>query len=52
MTIKDAMSVSFDLKSYLLTILVKYHRKNDFVEKMWPTNLALFIYVSTHYVKT
>ena len=31
---------------------VKYYRKNVFVENVWPANLALFVYVSTHCVKT
>jgi len=32
---------------------IKYYRKNDFVgKKVWPTNLALFIYVSMNNVKT
>ena len=31
---------------------VKYYRNNDFVENVWPANLALFIYVSTHCVET
>ena len=26
--------------------------KNEFVESVWPANSALFIYVSTHGVKT
>jgi len=26
--------------------------KNEFVEKVWPANSALFIYVSTHCVET
>ena len=30
---------------------VKYCRKNVFVENVWPANLALFIYVSTHCVE-
>jgi len=30
----------------------KYDRKNVFVEYVWPANLALFIYVSTHCVET
>ena len=31
---------------------VKYYRKNVFVENVWPQNLALFVYVSTHCVET
>ena len=31
---------------------VKYYRKNVFVENVWPANLALFVYVSTHCVET
>ena len=27
-------------------------KKNAFVENVWPANLALFVYVSTHCVKT
>ena len=27
-------------------------KKNEFVENVWPTNSALFIYVSTHCVET
>ena len=30
---------------------VKILQKN-FVEKVWPANLALFVYVSTHYIAT
>jgi len=26
--------------------------KNEFVENVWPPNLALFIYVSTHFMET
>jgi len=25
---------------------------NDFIEKVWPENVAVFVYVSTHYVET
>jgi len=31
---------------------VKYYRKDVFVENVWPANLALFVYVSTHCVET
>ena len=31
---------------------VKYYRKNVFVENVWPANVALFVYVSTHCVET
>jgi len=31
---------------------VKYYRKDAFVENVWPANLALFVYVSTHCVET
>jgi len=31
---------------------VNYYRKNVFVENVWPANLALFVYVSTHCVET
>ena len=31
---------------------VKIIQKNVFVENVWPANLALFIYVSTHCVET
>jgi len=31
---------------------VKILQKNVFVENVWPANLALFIYVSTHCVET
>ena len=31
---------------------VKYYRNNVFVENVWPANLALFVYVSTHCVET
>ena len=31
---------------------VKYYRKDVFVENVWPANLALFVYVSTHCVVT
>ena len=31
---------------------VKYYRKNAFVENVWPANLSLFVYVSTHCVET
>ena len=31
---------------------VKCYRKNVFVENVWPANLALFVYVSTHCVET
>ena len=31
---------------------VKYYRNNVFVEMVWPANLALFGYVSTHCVET
>ena len=30
---------------------VKYYRKDAFVENVWPANLALFVYVSTHCVE-
>jgi len=30
----------------------KYYWKSIFVENVWPANLALFIYVSTHCVET
>ena len=30
----------------------KYYRKNEFVENVWPTKSALFIYVKTHCVET
>jgi len=30
----------------------KILQKNVFVENAWPANLALFVYVSTHCVKT
>jgi len=29
-----------------------YRTLMDFFEKVWPANLALFVYVSTHYVGT
>jgi len=32
------------------TMHVKLLQKNFFVENVWPANLAVFIYVSTHYV--
>jgi len=32
--------------------ILKYYRTNGFVEKVWPANLALFIYVLTHYIET
>ena len=32
--------------------MVKYYRKNDFVDKVYPANLTLFAYVSTYYVET
>ena len=28
---------------------VQILQENNFVEKVWPANLSLFIYVSTHY---
>ena len=31
---------------------VKYYRNNVFVKNVWPANLALFVYVSTHCVET
>jgi len=31
---------------------VKTLQKNVFVENVWPTNLALLVYVSTHCVET
>ena len=31
---------------------VKILQKSDFVEKVWPANLALFIYVLTHSIET
>jgi len=31
---------------------VQYYRKNVFVENVWSTNFALFIYISTHCVET
>jgi len=31
---------------------VKILQKNVFVENLWPANLALFVYVSTHCVET
>jgi len=31
---------------------VKYYRKDVIVENVWPANLALFVYVSTHCVET
>jgi len=31
---------------------VKILQKNVFVENVWPANLALFVYVSTHCVET
>jgi len=30
----------------------EYYRKTDFVDKVWPAKLALFIIVSTNYVET
>jgi len=35
-----------------LFLHVKILQKNAFVENVWPANLALFIYVSTHCVET
>ena len=32
--------------------MLKYYRKNAFVENVWPANLALFIYLSTHCLET
>ena len=32
--------------------MYKYYSKNVFVENVRPANVALFIYVSTHYVET
>ena len=32
--------------------MLNYKGNNDQVEKMWPDNLALFIYISTHNVET
>ena len=32
--------------------MLKYYRKSAFADKVWPANLALFIYVSTHYIET
>jgi len=32
--------------------MLNYYLKTYFVEKVWPANLALFVYVSTHYVET
>jgi len=31
---------------------VNFYRKNVFVENVWPANLTLFIYVSTHCIET
>ena len=30
----------------------KILQKNEFVENVWPENLALFIYVSIHCIET
>jgi len=35
-----------------LFMQVKILQKNVFVENVWPANLTLFVYVSTHYVET
>ena len=32
--------------------MLKFYWKIDFVEKVWPANFVLFIYVFTHYVET
>ena len=35
----------------LLSMHVKYYRKNEFVENVWPAKSALFIYILTHCVE-
>ena len=32
--------------------MLKYYRENHSDEKVWPANLALFIFVLTHYAET
>ena len=32
--------------------MLKYYRKTEFVENVWPANSVLFIYVQTHCVET
>ena len=36
----------------MLSLHNKILRKNDFVETVCPPNVAVFVYVSTHYVET
>jgi len=37
---------------YSYPYMLKYYRKNEFVENVWPANSALFVYVSTNNVET
>jgi len=39
--------VNCPIQSY--PCMLKYHKKHTFFENVWPAELALFIYVSTHY---
>jgi len=41
----------WETAKYSYPCMLKYYRKNEFVINVWPANSALFIYISTHWVK-
>ena len=48
---RETYSRKYEKCQIWLSMQVKISRKNNFVENVWPANLALFIYVSTCYVE-
>ena len=52
--IKTVKSTPVNLRDWQIQLFmhVKYYRKNEFVENVWPAHLVLFINVLTHCVET
>jgi len=49
---RNLLPYIWETANYSYPCMQKYYRKNEFVENIWPANLDLFIYVSTHCVET
>jgi len=48
----ETYSRKYEKLPNIVILACKILQKNAFVENVWPANLALFIYVSTHCVET
>jgi len=48
----ETYSRKYEKLPNIVILACKKYRKNAFVQNVWPANLALFIYVSTHCVET